>query len=116
MHGAGFLVKSRALSDNMVAEMQARPGVSEQRAEALLAVDQWYRTQILMAGLFIALFATDGYDNPFFNMPHDALMFQILAGLYVIVDGIDNYARGVMRALPGVSWDRVFFFPKTLSD
>jgi hypothetical protein len=69
-----------------------------------------------MAGLFIALVATEEYGNPIFNLPTDAQMFQILAGLYVIVDGIDNYTRGVMRALPGISWDRVFFFPKTLSD
>jgi hypothetical protein len=40
MHRAGFFVKSRALSEDMVAVMQVRPGVCQQRAQPLLALDQ----------------------------------------------------------------------------
>jgi hypothetical protein len=47
MHGTGFGVKRRALSDDMVAGMQAQPRVCQQRAEALLALDQWYGAHIL---------------------------------------------------------------------
>ena len=47
MHRAGFFVKSRALPDHMVAVMEARPGVCEQRAQPLLALDQRPRPQIL---------------------------------------------------------------------
>jgi len=47
MHRAGFVVKSRPLSDDMVTVMQAGGGIREQRPKPLLAFDQRPRTEIL---------------------------------------------------------------------
>src|SRR5262249_3050811 len=47
MHRAGFVVESRALPDDMVAEMQRRCSICQQRAEPLLALDQRPRLEIL---------------------------------------------------------------------
>jgi hypothetical protein len=47
VHRAGFLVKGRALADDMVAGVKARRGVHEQCYEPLLALDQRPRPEIL---------------------------------------------------------------------
>jgi hypothetical protein len=42
-----LFVKGRALADDMVAVMQRRRSVGEQRGEPVLALDQWPRAEIL---------------------------------------------------------------------
>jgi hypothetical protein len=47
MHRASFVMKFRAMPDDVVAIAQAGPGVCEQCAEPLLALDQRLRAEIL---------------------------------------------------------------------